>query len=257
MTRSIYSRRRRERGPASVARDPDAASHRTRTIAYVSPFASATLVTVPTDSPSAKHRRSRTDPRFGATGEQDARGMSEVPHLRHRLLSQEAPLREIDRAFEPRLRGQRAGSEVRPHARDPLADPPGLDVPGGCRSQAPFPEASEQGAGRFAPGHHDVMADTEDRRSEDEVVVAVLGGCAAEDGDDDQPFAPVLQLDVGREHVRGEDPVDGLGLLGRLEEEEGAVVRPRDVEVCPDPPGGGEEQRPTALSDSQALRRLP
>ncbi len=97
------------------------------------------------------------------------------------------------------------------------------------------------------------MAETEHRRCEDEAIVAVLGGSAAEDGDDHRSPAPIVELDVGREHVRSEDRVDRLGLLGRLEEEERAFAGSCDVEVGTDPPGGGEEQGAPALSGTEPL----
>ncbi|MDQ4107666.1 MAG: hypothetical protein M3138_02520, partial [Actinomycetota bacterium] len=60
-----------------------------------------------------------------------------------------------------------------------------------------------------------------DDLSERSLIVAVLGGPPAEDGDDQGTVAEVVQLDVGREDVRGEDLVHGLRLSRRLEEEEG------------------------------------
>ena len=106
---------------------------------------------------------------------------------------------------------------------------------------------------RLARGQDDVVARAEHRRREDEGIVAVLGGCAAEDGDD-------------RRSPRCDRPARRRR---RARMERGSRRRPRaapaawrrrnepsdrgDVEVGPDPAGGGEEQGATALSGCEPL----
>lgn len=183
---------------------------------------------------------------------QNPRRVSEVPHFRDGLLTQEAAFRQVDRLLEPGLGRQGIRPEVRPHADIPTADPPGLEVLLGHLDQSPCTEAIPEPPRRLAPGHDHIAPRAEHRRGHDVSSFAVLGGEAAEDGDDQRSFAAVVELNVGGEHVRGEDRVDGLRLSWRLEEQEGAVD-PGDVEVGTDAAGRGQEQGSTRLSVGETL----
>ena len=147
----------------------------------------------------------------------------------------------------PASAGRASGPKSDPIRTIPASDPPCLEVLRGDLDDPSFTQAFAQPGCGFARGHDDIVPPAEHRRCEDEGVVAVLGGCAAEDGDDHRSLAAVVQLDVGGQHVGSEDRVDGLRLPLRLEEKEGAV-RSGDVEVCPDPAGRGKKQGATALS---------
>jgi hypothetical protein len=178
--------------------------------------------------------------------------VSQVPHLRDGLLTQEAAFREVDRVLEPCLRRQGIRSEVRSHAHIPTADPPRLGVLLGHLDQSPSTQAFTQTSCRLSTGQDHIVPRSEHRRRDDGASVAVLGGEAVEDGDDQGTLAEVVQLDVGREQVRGEDLVDGLRLSRRLEEQEGASD-PGDVEVGADPAGRGEEQGSSRVSVGEPM----
>jgi hypothetical protein len=122
----------------------------------------------------------------------------------------------------------------------------------GHLDQSPSTEAFTQTSCRLSTGQDHIVPRSEHRRRDDGASVAVLGGEAVEDGDDQGTLAEVVQLDVGREQVRGEDLVDGLRLSRRLEEQEGASD-PGDVEVGADPAGRGEEQGSTRVSVGEPL----
>jgi hypothetical protein len=90
------------------------------------------------------------------------------------------------------------------------------------------------------------------RRCQHDDVGIVDDHCFAEDRHEVEPIGPVLDLHIGREHVGAKDLVHPLGLLGWLEEQVGAV-HGGDVEVGPDPAGGGQEQAAAGSPIGQSL----
>ena len=178
--------------------------------------------------------------------------MSEVPHLRHRLLTQEAPLRESrSRSSSPASAGRAPAPKSGPMRAIPRRTRQ-VSMSAGVTSHEPRSRRRPSSARAGSPG-----------------ATTMSWPLPRTDGVRTTPASPssaappprtatmtdrsllIVQLDVGREHVRGEDLVDRLGLLAWLGGGGRAVARPRDMEVGPDPPGRRQEQRAPALSGSQ------
>ena len=174
--------------------------------------------------------------------------MAEVAHLRHRLLTQEAPFREVDRLLESGFRRQGVRPEVRSHACNPTVDPPGLDVVGSDLGEPSAPSGVRGSLGGARPRARRCRARCRGPTAQGRARRRRPGEPRRRGRRRSTIARPVLELDVGGEHVGSEDRVDRLGLLARLEEEEGVVVAPRDVEVGADPPGRSQDQRASALS---------
>lgn len=176
--------------------------------------------------------------------------MPEVAYLRHGLLPQEAPFREIDRVFEARLRRQRIGSEIRSHTGDPASDPPRLEVLVRDGDEPTLSEMLAHAVRRVAGSHDDVVSEAEDRRVQDQAIVPA--GVAVENRHEDRPLAQGLQLDGGRQHVGGEDVIECVRLILCLQQEE-PVAHPAHMEVRPDPPAGRQQQGSATLPGRESF----
>src|SRR5947208_4737919 len=104
-----------------VPRVPADATQRVRAIA-AAPRSDARYLT--DRSGRVEDQRAGCHGLIGAqTNEHPAR-VAEVPYLRDRLLSEEAPLLEVDRRLQPGLRRERSLVEVHAERRDPQTNTP-------------------------------------------------------------------------------------------------------------------------------------
>ena len=240
MSRTIYSPFCRTSGPASVARRSRAASHLTRTIASTPWSAARRTRHLSHGLLSREDRGASGDGRVGPDVHEHPAWMTEVADLGNGFLPEEASLREVDRALETDLGRQGVRSEIDSHPRDPSPDAPRLEVGRVHLDQPRCTQALDE-SGCAIGRDDDVRARARHRRRQDDRLEAIGDAHVPEDGHQCRPVGAILDLHVRREHVGTQDRVHALRLLRCLEEEERAV-HGGDVEVGPDPAGGGEEQ---------------
>src|SRR6266568_3402030 len=176
-------------------------------------------------------------------------GMPEVSDLGHGLLAEEAALGRVDEPFESGLLGQRVGPEIHAEPGDASPDPLGVERVGRDlrlvlrRSPTLGEDVRRQEVVPTGPRHR--RFDRVDGR------LTRLSPCREQV----EEAAHIPEIDVGREHIRSQDRVDGLRLHWVLQQQQALAPRleGRHAEVGLDSARPVEQQRPPALAGPDAL----